>query len=109
MFKGRHFDQSVILLCVRWYLAYGLSLRDLKEMMAELGISIDHSTIHLWVVRFSPLLLERFNRRKRAVTGKWHADETYRLCWRKLFSRGMLRRPAAVRIMITDRDEAPEK
>jgi putative transposase len=77
MFKGRHFDQSVILLCVRWYLAYGLSLRDLKEMMAELGISIDHSTIHLWVVRFSPLLLERFNRRKRAVTGKWHADETY--------------------------------
>lgn len=46
MFKGRHFDQSVILLCVRWYLAYGLSLRDLKEMMAERGISIDHSTIH---------------------------------------------------------------
>ena len=35
MFKGRHFDQSVILLCVRWYLAYGLSLRDLKEMMAN--------------------------------------------------------------------------
>ncbi len=77
MFKGRHFDQSIILLCVRWYLAYGLSLRDLKEMMAERGISIDHSTIHRWVVRFSPLLLERFNRRKRAVTGKWHADETY--------------------------------
>jgi transposase-like protein len=37
-FKGRHFDQSVILLCVRWYLAYGLSLRDLKEMLAERGI-----------------------------------------------------------------------
>jgi putative transposase len=54
MFKGRHFDQSVILLCVRWYLAYGLSLRDLKEMMAERGISIDHSTIHRWVVHFSP-------------------------------------------------------
>ena len=53
MFKGRHFDQSVILLCVRWYLAYGLSLRDLKEMMAERGISIDHSTIHRWVVHFS--------------------------------------------------------
>ena len=77
MFKGRHFDRSVILLCVRWYLAYGLSLRDLKEMMAERGISIDHSTIHRWVVYFSPLLLERFNRRKRAVTAKWHADETY--------------------------------
>jgi putative transposase len=77
MFKGRHFDQSVILLCVRWYLAYGLSLRDLREMMAERGISIDHSTIHRWVIHFSPLLLERFNLRKRAVTGKWHLDETY--------------------------------
>ncbi|BCH19749.1 hypothetical protein MesoLjLa_66000 (plasmid) [Mesorhizobium sp. L-2-11] len=77
MFRGRHFDRSVILVCVRWYLAYGLSLRDLKEMMAERGISVDHSTIHRWVVHFSPLLLERFNRRKRAATGKWHVDETY--------------------------------
>ena len=77
MFKGRHFEQSVILLCVRWYLSYGLSLRDLKEMMAERGISVDHSTIHRWVVHFAPLLADLFNRRKRAVTGKWHADETY--------------------------------
>ena len=77
MFKGRHFEQSVILLCVRWYLAYGLSLRDLKEMMAERGISVDHSTIHRWVVHFAPLLADRFNRRKRVVSGKWHADETY--------------------------------
>jgi len=77
MFKGRHFDQSVILLCVRWYLAYGLSLRDLKEMMAERGISVDHSTIHRWVVHFSPLLLKCSNRRKRAVSGRWHIDETY--------------------------------
>lgn len=77
MFKGRHFDRSMILLCVRWYLAYGLSLRDLKEMMAERGISIDHSTIHRWVVHFSPLLLKQFNRRKRSVGSKWHMDETY--------------------------------
>jgi transposase-like protein len=77
MFSGRHFDRSVILLCMRWYLAYNLSLRDLEEMMAERGIRVDHSTIHRWVVRFSPLLLERFNRRKRSVTGKWHVDETY--------------------------------
>ena len=46
MFKGRHFDRSVILLCVRWYLAYSLSLRDLEEMMAERGIKVDHATIH---------------------------------------------------------------
>ena len=77
MFKGRHFDRSVILLCVRWYLAYSLSLRDLEEMMAERGISVDHATIHRWVVRYSPELLERFNRRKRAVSRKWHVDETY--------------------------------
>jgi putative transposase len=77
MFKGRHFDRSVILLCVRWYLAYNLSLRDLEEMMAERGISVDHATVGRWVVRYSPELLERFDRRKRAVTGKWHIDETY--------------------------------
>jgi putative transposase len=77
MFKGRHFDRSVILLCVRWYLAYGLSLRNLEEMMAERGISVDHATIHRWVVRYSPELLERFNLRKRAVGRKWHVDETY--------------------------------
>lgn len=77
MFKGRHFDRSVILLCVRWYLAYSLSLRDLREMMAERGISIDHSTIHRWVIHFSPVLLKRFNRRKRSVGSKWHMDETY--------------------------------
>ena len=77
MFKGRHFDRSVIMLCVRWYLAYNLSLRNLEEMMAERGISVDHATIHRWIVRYSPELLERFNWRKRAVTGKWHVDETY--------------------------------
>jgi transposase-like protein len=73
MFSGGHFVRSVFLLCMRWYLAYNLSLRDL---MAERGIRVDHSTIHRRVVRFSPLLLERFNRRKRSVTGKWHVDET---------------------------------
>jgi putative transposase len=77
VFKGRHFDCTVILLCVRWYLAYNLSLRNLEEMMAERGIAVDHATVHRWVVRYSPELLERFNRRKRAVTKSWHVDETY--------------------------------
>jgi putative transposase len=77
MFKGRHFDRPVILLWVRWYLAYSLSLRDLEEMMAERGISVDHTTIHRWTVHYAPLLLEQFNRRKRPVTGRWHVDETY--------------------------------
>jgi putative transposase len=77
MFKGRHFDRSVILLCIRWYLAYNLSLRNLEEMMAERGISVDHATIHRWVIRYSPELLKRFNARKRVVTSSWHIDETY--------------------------------
>jgi putative transposase len=77
MFKGRQFDHGDTLLCVRWYLAYNLSLRDLEEMMAEPSIAVDHTTIHRWAVRYSPLLLERFNRRKRWITGKWHTDETY--------------------------------
>jgi transposase-like protein len=67
MFKGRHFDRSVILLCVRWYLAYSLSLRDLEEMMAERGISVDHTTIHRRTIHYAPLLLEQFNWRKRQL------------------------------------------
>ena len=69
MFKGRHFDRSVILLCVRWYLTYGLSLRDLEEMIFERGIRLDHSTIHRWVVHFTPMLLTAFNLRKRPAGG----------------------------------------
>ncbi|MBM1175598.1 IS6 family transposase [Microvirga arabica] len=77
MFKGRQFDRSVILLCVRWYLAYNLSLRNMEEMMAERGISVDHATVHRWVIRYSPELLKRFNLRKRKVSRNWHVDETY--------------------------------
>ncbi len=77
LFKGCHSDRSVILLRVRWYLAYNNGPRNLEEMMAERGITVDHATIHRWTVHYAPLLLERFNQRKRAVTGRWHVDETY--------------------------------
>ena len=69
MFKGRHYDRSVILLCVRWCLAYSLSLRNLEEMMAERGIAVDHATIHRWVIRYSPELLERFRLRRKSEAG----------------------------------------
>ncbi len=56
---------------------YNLSLRNFKELMSERGIDLDHSTVHRWVIRFSPKLLEQFNRNKRQVTRKWNPDETY--------------------------------
>lgn len=77
VFKGRLFYRSAILLWVRRYLAYNRSLRKLEEMMAERGMSVEHATVGRWVVRYSPELLECFNRRKRLVSRRWHLDETY--------------------------------
>ena len=58
-FKWRHFEAEIILLCVRWYLRYALSYRDLEEMMTERGLSVDHSTIYRWVQRYAPELEKR--------------------------------------------------
>ncbi len=66
----------MILLCIRWYLAYNLRLPTLEKMMAERGISVGHATIHRWVVPYSPELLKHFSSRKKLVTSKWHIDET---------------------------------
>jgi putative transposase len=66
-FKGAHFERDIILTCVRWYLAYPLSYRQLEELMQERGVSVDHSTINRWVVKYSPELEAAFHRRKRPV------------------------------------------
>ena len=58
-FKWRHFESELILLCVRWYLRYSLSYRDLEEMMAERGLRVDHTTIYRWVQRYAPELDKR--------------------------------------------------
>ena len=76
-FKGRHFPSSVILLCVRWYLAYSLSYRDLQEIMAERGIEVDASTIYRWVQAYAPELDRRLRRNLKPTQGNWHVDETY--------------------------------
>jgi transposase-like protein len=76
-FKGRHFPSSVILLCVRWYLAYSLSYRDLQEIMAERGIQVDASTIYRWVQAYAPELDRRIRRKLKPTWGDWHVDETY--------------------------------
>ena len=54
-FKWRHFEGEIILLCVRWYLRYALSYRDLEEMMQERGLSVDHTTVYRWVQHYAPL------------------------------------------------------
>jgi putative transposase len=77
-FKWRHFQKEVILLMVRWYLSYSLSYRDIEEMMLERGIDVDHSTIHRWVIHYSPLLEDEFRKnRKQKVGSSWRMDETY--------------------------------
>jgi transposase-like protein len=77
LFAGRHFDREVIILCVRWYLRYKLSLRDLVEMMAERGLSLAHTTILRWVKRYSPEFVKRWNRFGTPTGQSWRVDETY--------------------------------
>jgi transposase-like protein len=77
LFKGRHFDRDVIILCVRWYLRYKLSYRELVEMMAERGVSLAHTTIMRWVQRYVPEFEKRWSRFARPVSGSWRVDETY--------------------------------
>jgi transposase-like protein len=77
LFAGRHFDREVIILCVRWYLRYKLSFRDLVEMMAERGLNLAHTTILRWVRRYTPEFLKRWNRFGRGSGRSWRVDETY--------------------------------
>ena len=75
--KRLHYPLDVILLCVRWYVAYSLSLRNLEEMMAERGFEVDHSSVHRWVIKLVPLFEKAFRRHKRPVGKSWRMDETY--------------------------------
>ncbi len=77
-FRWRHFHKELILLVVRWYLAYSLSYRDLEEMMLERNIKVDHSTINRWVIYYAPLLENEFRKNyKKSVGVSWRMDETY--------------------------------
>jgi transposase-like protein len=77
LFRGRHFDQEIVVLCVRWYLSYKLSYRDLVAMMGERGIDLAHTTILRWVQQYTPEFEKRWNRFARMVGGSWRMDETY--------------------------------
>ena len=98
IFSGRHYPKDVILWAVRWYCRYGVSYRDLEEMLTERGVPVDHSTIYRWVQRYAPELDKqtRWYRRVSAWRAQsWRVDETYiRICgkwcylYRAVTSRG---------------------
>ena len=80
IFSGRHFPREIILWAVRWYCRYGLSYRDLEEMMTERGVPVDHSTIYRWGQKYAPEL-DKQTRWYRQVPDwqarSWRVDETY--------------------------------
>jgi hypothetical protein len=76
-FAGFRFPLEVILVAVRWYLRYGLSYRDVEELLAERGIAVDHVTVYRWVQRFTPLWIEAARPCRHVPGDRWFADETY--------------------------------
>jgi transposase, IS6 family len=77
LFKGRHFEAEIIILCVRRYLRYALSLRNLEEIMVERNVHVDHVTIWRWIQHYAPELSRRCRRELRKTNGSWRVDETY--------------------------------
>src|SRR6266478_5233767 len=107
-FKGAHFPPAVILRGVRWYVAYPLSTRHVEALMEERGVEVDHSTIHRWVIKYSPQLAEAFHRHKRPVWVSWRRDETYMKVkgqWRSLY-RAVDKQGQTIDFLLTEhRDE----
>ena len=76
-FKGRHFPKDLIIMAVRWKIAYPLSYRAIEELMEERGVELDHSTVQKWVVHYAPQFEQAFRKRKKPVGKSWRMDETY--------------------------------
>ena len=105
LFKRRRFPVEIILLCVRWYCKYGISYRDLAEMMSERGISVSPSTIFRWVQRYAPEIEKRVRPYQGHRSGSWRVDETYvRVSgrWRYLF-RAVDKHGRLIASMLSDR------
>jgi len=105
LFKRRRFPVEIILLCVRWYCKYGISYRDLAEMMQERGVEVDPSTIFRWVQRYVPEIEKRLRRFQGSRSGSWRVDETYVRVggsWKYLF-RAVDKHGWSIASMLSDR------
>ena len=111
-FKGTRFPIDVILVCIRWYAAYPLSYRHLEEIMEERGVSVDHSSINRWAIRFLPLIEKMARKHKRPIGGSWRMDETYikvKGVWKYLY-RAVYKQGKTVDFLLTaKRDMAAAK
>ena len=76
-FKGAHFPKNVILFAIFFYVRYGVSYRDLEEILAERGVNVDHATLNRWVTKYAGQVAAEARRRKRPVDRSWRMDETY--------------------------------
>jgi transposase, IS6 family len=76
-FAGFRFPPDVIMVAVRWYLRYGLSYRDVEELLAERSTTVDHVTVYRWVQRFTPLLIDAARPCRHVPSDRWFVDETY--------------------------------
>jgi transposase, IS6 family len=105
LFKRRRFPVKIILLCVRWYCKYGISYRDLAEMMSERGVAVDPSTIFRWVQRYAPEIEKRIRLCQGPRSGSWRVDETYVRVggrWKYLF-RAVDKHGRLIAFMLSDR------
>src|SRR4051812_32778853 len=105
MFKRRRFPVEIILLCVRWYCKYGISYRDLADMMSERGVAVDPSTIFGWVQRYAPEIEKRIRSYLGPRSGSWRVDETYVRVggnWKYLF-RAVDKHGQLIASMLSDR------
>jgi IS6 family transposase len=105
IFKRRRFPVEIILLCVRWYRKYGISYRDLAEMMQERGVEVDPSTIFRWVQRYAPEIEKRVRQYQGPRSGSWRVDETYMRVgggWKYLF-RAVDKHGQLIDFMLSDR------
>jgi len=76
-FKGHRFPPTIIIMAVRWYLRYKLSLGDISELLLERNINVSREAIRSWVQKFSPQIAKTLNRKRRKIGKRWHIDETY--------------------------------